>query len=305
MRGKVDVAAKTGTTNDQKDRWFVGYTPYYLAGVWFGYDEPKFLNVNQLRFNPPMLTWNYVMDTIHAPIYDNPKKFERPETVVEALYCLDSGMAQTEACKLDLRGSSRVDVGFFAKGMENEPCNVHVLVDWCTRTSRVASPGCPSDSIEQIALIRDRRNESDFRFSTTGSRYTYRDVPRDYIYPTDSSVPFWANLFPGVHVGSSEEMFSGYCVWHAANPAADVPDEEEVTEPPGEEAQPDNQENPAENNNADITEEPTVPAEIITEPPAEEPEPETLAEEQPDGEPGAYIQPPPHVFEEVTIAPED
>ena len=34
-------AGKTGTTNDNKDGWFVGYTPYYTTSVWVGYDIPK------------------------------------------------------------------------------------------------------------------------------------------------------------------------------------------------------------------------------------------------------------------------
>ncbi|HHX55043.1 MAG TPA: PBP1A family penicillin-binding protein, partial [Clostridiales bacterium] len=37
---QIPVAGKTGTTNDQKDAWFVGYTPYYVAATWIGYDTP-------------------------------------------------------------------------------------------------------------------------------------------------------------------------------------------------------------------------------------------------------------------------
>ncbi len=38
---QIPVAGKTGTTNDQKDAWFVGYTPYYTGGVWIGHDLPE------------------------------------------------------------------------------------------------------------------------------------------------------------------------------------------------------------------------------------------------------------------------
>lgn len=39
--GSMPCAGKTGTTNDNKDGWFVGYTPYYTTSVWVGYDIPK------------------------------------------------------------------------------------------------------------------------------------------------------------------------------------------------------------------------------------------------------------------------
>ena len=37
----IPTGGKTGTTDDDKDRWYVGVSPYYVAGVWFGYDTPK------------------------------------------------------------------------------------------------------------------------------------------------------------------------------------------------------------------------------------------------------------------------
>jgi penicillin-binding protein 1A len=41
---KINVAGKTGTSQDYFDRWFVGYTPYCIGGVWYGYEYPKPLN---------------------------------------------------------------------------------------------------------------------------------------------------------------------------------------------------------------------------------------------------------------------
>ena len=39
--GDMPCAGKTGTTNDHKDGWFVGYTRYYTTSVWVGYDMPR------------------------------------------------------------------------------------------------------------------------------------------------------------------------------------------------------------------------------------------------------------------------
>lgn len=44
--GIMPVAGKTGTTTDAKDRWFVGCTPYYVAAVWTGYDQPEYIRVS-------------------------------------------------------------------------------------------------------------------------------------------------------------------------------------------------------------------------------------------------------------------
>ena len=58
----MPVAGKTGSSTDYKDRWFVGCTPYYVAAVWTGYDQPERISVSG---NPAAKLWRYVMDPIH------------------------------------------------------------------------------------------------------------------------------------------------------------------------------------------------------------------------------------------------
>ena len=64
FRGDLDICGKTGTTNDNKDRWFVGYTPYYAGAVWFGYDQPQAMNWLS-GSNPALVVWKNVMVQIH------------------------------------------------------------------------------------------------------------------------------------------------------------------------------------------------------------------------------------------------
>ena len=69
----MSTAGKTGTTTDDKDRWFVGYTPYYVAAVWTGYDTPA-----AMRFsgNPAAQIWKKVMTAVHEGLED--KAFPEP-----------------------------------------------------------------------------------------------------------------------------------------------------------------------------------------------------------------------------------
>ncbi len=61
-----DMAGKTGTTSPRRDLWFVGYTPYYTAAVWSGYDQGELIE-NETG-NPSLNLWKQVMETIHAEL---------------------------------------------------------------------------------------------------------------------------------------------------------------------------------------------------------------------------------------------
>lgn len=60
----MDCAGKTGTTNDNKDGWFVGYTHYYTTSVWVGYDTPKKLSTLQGGSYPAEI-WHNFMEKLH------------------------------------------------------------------------------------------------------------------------------------------------------------------------------------------------------------------------------------------------
>jgi len=81
-------AGKTGTTNDIKDGWFVGYTPYYTTAVWVGYDMPKALD-NLAGNTYPGYIWQTFMDKLHEELpkrdfalYDD----DRPVAIVDDVF---------------------------------------------------------------------------------------------------------------------------------------------------------------------------------------------------------------------------
>jgi penicillin-binding protein 1A len=60
------VAAKTGTTNDYSNAWFIGYTPHLATGVWIGYDRPRSLGKDETGSRVAVPIWTAYMSTVLA-----------------------------------------------------------------------------------------------------------------------------------------------------------------------------------------------------------------------------------------------
>lgn len=82
----IETAAKTGTTNDNFDRWLCGFTPYYTAVTWFGFDKNETIEFG--KSNPAGLIWSNVMKRIHNGL--DKTEFIKPSTIEEATICPSS-----------------------------------------------------------------------------------------------------------------------------------------------------------------------------------------------------------------------
>ena len=81
LKNGMACAGKTGTTNDKKDGWFCGLTPYYTTAIWIGYDSPK--TVGDLYGNTyPLRTWEQFMNAIHEGLSSS-KQFEISKSVIK------------------------------------------------------------------------------------------------------------------------------------------------------------------------------------------------------------------------------
>ena len=110
----VDVAAKTGTTDENYDRWLCGFTPYYTATCWFGFDQNETINFN--KRNPAGLIWANVMARIHSG--KGMAVFEMPRKVETAVICKETGKVATTGC-------SDTYTEFFVKGTVPGVCDKH------------------------------------------------------------------------------------------------------------------------------------------------------------------------------------
>ncbi len=218
----IDVAAKTGTTNDNKDLYFAGYTPYFAGAVWFGYDQPRYMQA--FTTSPALTLWDDVMNKIHEKYIEREKnggaellEFDFSE-LVERVYCKDSGLLAGEYCSLDPRGS-RTATGYYTRDtVPREECNVHVPVSWCTETKSVAGLSCPEESVVTIALVKNENRRIEKKVYVADAQYTYMELPEGYLYPDDTTLPFYMNLYvdgtyPGFTSGVTRPCNS-FCVEH-------------------------------------------------------------------------------------------
>lgn len=110
----VDVAAKTGTTDENYDRWLCGFTPYYTATCWYGYDKNETVEFN--KRNPAGLIWANVMTRIHSGLAS--ARFEKPSKVEVATICKETGQQATTGC-------TDTYTEYFVKGTVPRTCEVH------------------------------------------------------------------------------------------------------------------------------------------------------------------------------------
>jgi len=94
--GRFRTFGKTGTTNDNKDRWFAGGSPHYVGAVWFGYDIP--LDLGRMT-NPSGRIWMEVMNRIHNDdSLEASKNFPTTSRAVQRSYCTRTGLIAASSC---------------------------------------------------------------------------------------------------------------------------------------------------------------------------------------------------------------
>lgn len=91
----MDVAAKTGTTDDNYDRWLCGFTSYYTGVTWYGYDKNESINYNGKK-NPAGILWANIMSRIHSGLQS--AKFNKPSGVIKITVCSETGRKANTGC---------------------------------------------------------------------------------------------------------------------------------------------------------------------------------------------------------------
>ncbi|MBO6134568.1 MAG: transglycosylase domain-containing protein [Lachnospiraceae bacterium] len=122
------VAGKSGTTTNNNDIWFIGFTPFYTAGIWGGCDENQSLQDTRKGINNGGTAfhkniWRRIMSTIHTSL---PKTdFTRPPAIIEKKVCRKSGLLAGVGCEHDLRGDATYTELFVDGTQPRRKCDIH------------------------------------------------------------------------------------------------------------------------------------------------------------------------------------
>jgi penicillin-binding protein 1A len=95
------AAGKTGTTNDYRDAWFIGYTPSLVTGVWVGYDDQTSIGSRETGARAALPIWLDFMKEAHAD--RPPEDFVAPESILFRQIDPRTGLLSTETCKQSVR----------------------------------------------------------------------------------------------------------------------------------------------------------------------------------------------------------
>ncbi len=212
----IEVAAKTGSTNDDRDRTFLGYTPDYVGGVWFGYDNNKALS--GFLYNPALSLWDRVFEKVYTNLdkdgVEYQKTFDRPRDIIEVEYCSVSGKLPTDSCRRDIYyydaasnrfTGSAITKGYFAAGTQpTEKCDCHVDVKYDRKTQAICFDGCrcPKDDLIVVSFRLNNERAFDSYVAVLDGDCIYKELPADYTFPTSNKVSFFANMYPqGTYFG--------------------------------------------------------------------------------------------------------
>lgn len=179
----MSIAGKTGTTNENRNAWFAGYSPYYTCVVWGGYDDNS--SLTSTRY--PRVIWKKIMEQLNSGKTD--VGFQRPDNIVQETVCSVSGMKPVKNL------CSETYTEYFAQGTQPEQeCSTHVRTTVCTESGMLAGKYCPLRLKKYGVFVKVPGN-------TDTGQITEENLVRDSIctvHTEDSDRGFLGNIFENI-----------------------------------------------------------------------------------------------------------
>jgi 1A family penicillin-binding protein len=197
------AAAKTGTTNDYRDGWTIGYTPDMVAGVWVGNnDNTETDRLTGSRGAAPV--WH---DFMERALGDRePLGFERPAGIVELDVCPVSGQKHTVLCPDAVKGL------FLEESLPGE-CTVHRHVDICRESGHLATENCPRESVSRV-VFTDYGPEWDAWAQAQGISIPPRESCTLHSQPMRVEIRVASEAQPGILTLVGNAEMSGFAYYY-------------------------------------------------------------------------------------------
>ncbi|RXT13502.1 transglycosylase domain-containing protein [Ammoniphilus sp. CFH 90114] len=218
VKGKRDFAGKTGTTNDDVDSWFVGYTPEVTLGVWIGYDIPyKLPKASPARSTVVWAKFMNGLFELYPDRYPTDSKFAQPQGIVSRAVCSVSGKLPTDLCH---EAGTVVTEVFNQKFVPTETCDVHIrgrIIPYDDHLY-LAKPETPDDMVENKVGIKPPEpvklpdNPEKYKFS-------FNTLDWDKRLPDHEDPRVDDGQVPSIPQGAS--LQNGKLTW-TANPEVDI-----------------------------------------------------------------------------------
>ncbi len=154
----IDVAAKTGTTNNNYDKWLCGFTNYYTAATWYGFDQNEEVTGST---NVAGRIWSAVMSKVHQG--KDKTTFTKPEGIVTETICRQSGKKATSKC-------SDTYQEIFIEGKVPDECDGHAnSAEICSETNLLANEFCPNKVTKYYSYTVEKERLGLWKTSSSAS----------------------------------------------------------------------------------------------------------------------------------------
>lgn len=178
----MEQAGKSGTSTAVRDVLFAGYTPYYTAVIWGGYDDNSPQVADERGYVRAI--WKASMSRIHENL--EYKDFKKPSSITTTDVCIMSGLLPAEdTCKFCQKGNAVYEEYFAIGTVPRETCDHHVSLDICSESGKIANANCPESGIvKKVFIVNADPETMDKKYiateeflSTTCTHHTSSSAP--------------------------------------------------------------------------------------------------------------------------------
>ena len=182
----MKVAGKTGTAHDYVDLWFVGFTPYYCATIWSGFDDNLPQNGEKKYYFRDL--WRAIMEDAHKLKGYTAKDFSKPKSITSATVCTKCGKLAVPGLCDKVEGGSCSRSEIFATGtVPKEECTCHEKITICSESGCRAGQYCPHTE-DKIFLIKEESESTHEHGDTWDTPYIMKPE-QDTVCTIHTSAP--------------------------------------------------------------------------------------------------------------------